>query len=167
MHTNKVKEILSYPYTKALIRQEGGRYYAKIAEFPGCHASGSNQEEALHNLDEVAEDWIESELEQGHSIPMPEQNEKYSGKFLARVSPELHRDLAVNAERYGISLNQYVVQKLAARAAEDDLILTLLEKLKNSSVIKMIMTGSHETSPGTYVSASLGTSVETAPKMGN
>lgn len=46
-----------------------------------------------------------------------EQPDKpYSGHFVVRVSPELHRELAVRAGREGLSLNAFVQQALKPRA---------------------------------------------------
>ena len=124
------KEILQEPYVRMLIPQESGRYYAKILEFPGCQAGGESLEEALRDLEDAATEWIESELEQGHSIPAPDQSNVYSGKFMVRTSPSLHQELVESADRQGISLNQYVVQKLSARVSEDRFANEILEKLK-------------------------------------
>jgi predicted HicB family RNase H-like nuclease len=48
---------------------------------------------------------------------------RYSGEFHVRTSPSLHSRLAVEATEQGVSLNQWVVQKLAGRnpATLDDL----------------------------------------------
>ncbi|MEV0673509.1 type II toxin-antitoxin system HicB family antitoxin [Mycobacterium sp. NPDC050441] len=40
---------------------------------------------------------------------------RYSGKFVVRVSPSLHARLVVEATEQGVSLNQWVVQKLVGR----------------------------------------------------
>ena len=46
----------------------------------------------------------------GLRIPEPsiELENEYSGKFVTRVSPTVHRDASENARKQGISLNQYV-----------------------------------------------------------
>jgi predicted HicB family RNase H-like nuclease len=41
---------------------------------------------------------------------------QYSGKFLVRVTPELHRAAVQAAERVGMSLNAWVAEALAAKA---------------------------------------------------
>jgi predicted HicB family RNase H-like nuclease len=38
---------------------------------------------------------------------------KYSGKFMVRVPPEIHRDLAMQAAESGVSLNRIATVKLA------------------------------------------------------
>jgi predicted HicB family RNase H-like nuclease len=40
----------------------------------------------------------------------------FSGKFLVRVSPEMHREIMADARRQGKSLNAYVSEKLRPRA---------------------------------------------------
>lgn len=52
--------------------------------------------------------------EQGEAIPAPFSERKYSGTFNVRIGEGLHRDLAVHAAEDGLSLNQYVVKKLAS-----------------------------------------------------
>ncbi len=46
-------------------------------------------------------------------IPEPIAVKNYSGKFVVRVSPEIHRDLAIQAAEAGISLNRIVNSKLS------------------------------------------------------
>src|SRR4051812_12427447 len=42
-----------------------------------------------------------------------EPDRPFSGKFVVRLSPELHRDVALESQKEGKSLNQWVVEKLA------------------------------------------------------
>jgi predicted RNase H-like HicB family nuclease len=135
MNNMKPKDYLKQPYASVLIPQDAGRYYAKIQEFPGCQAVGKTREEALHNLQVAAEEWIESEIEQGHDIPPPEANQQYSGTFLIRTSPALHQECAQNAERQGISLNHYAIQKLSAGSREDTLVHVLTENVRRMQSI--------------------------------
>jgi len=46
-------------------------------------------------------------------IPEPLAAKRYSGKFMVRVPPEVHRDLAIQAAEAGISLNRPAVSKLS------------------------------------------------------
>jgi predicted HicB family RNase H-like nuclease len=41
-----------------------------------------------------------------------EPEKPFSGSFIVRTSPELHRDLSINARRQGVSLNAYVIELL-------------------------------------------------------
>jgi predicted HicB family RNase H-like nuclease len=49
----------------------------------------------------------------GKPLPASTANRKFSGKFVVRVSPEIHRKIALKAMAHGDSLNQYVTETLA------------------------------------------------------
>ena len=55
------------------------------------------------------EGYIETKLENGFDIPEPIQTENYSGKFVVRLPKSLHFKLAMEAEKEGVSLNQYAL----------------------------------------------------------
>ena len=44
---------------------------AKQPELPGCMADGRTKQEALNNLERIAEEWIETARELGRLIPEP------------------------------------------------------------------------------------------------
>lgn len=46
-------------------------------------------------------------------MPEPVAVKRYSGKFMIRIPPELHRRLAVEAAEAGISLNRLASDKLS------------------------------------------------------
>ena len=50
----------------------------------------------------------------GEIIPEPLADKSYSGKFQVRITPELHRKLAMEAAEERVSLNRYVSHKLAS-----------------------------------------------------
>jgi antitoxin HicB len=109
----QVARLMALPYTRELLPNEDGTWFARIVEFPGCMTEGDTKSAALEMLDEAMADWLTAKLEDGDPIPQPLAPEAFSGKFVVRASRSLHRDLARNAEREGVSLNQYVVTKLA------------------------------------------------------
>ncbi|MBA7626028.1 hypothetical protein ES703_33462 [subsurface metagenome] len=45
--------------------------------------------------------------------PQPLSCKNFSGKFVVRIPPEVHRSLATQAEEEGISLNRLVSAKLS------------------------------------------------------
>jgi predicted HicB family RNase H-like nuclease len=47
--------------------------------------------------------------------PPPITERQFSGKFVVRTSPALHSRLTVEAAEQNVSMNQWVVQKLADR----------------------------------------------------
>ena len=104
---------LNLPYTRELVREGDGSWFARVLEFPGCITVGDTREEALEMLDDAMVSWIEAKLEDRETIPSPMTAEEFSGRFVVRLTKSLHRDLVRSAERNGVSLNQYVVTMLA------------------------------------------------------
>ena len=47
-------------------------------------------------------------------MPEPPANKSFSGKFLVRISPELHRRAALQALARGESLNQFVAEAISS-----------------------------------------------------
>lgn len=105
---------LSYPIS--LYPEECG-YTAEIPDLQGCLTQGESLEEAIENIAEARQLWLETAYEFGDNIPLPSTENKYSGKYPLRISPELHRKLALEAERQRISLNQYISQRLSENNA--------------------------------------------------
>ena len=115
---SEVKRDLSYyrslPYGVLLRKDEEGDWIARVEELPGCTAHGGSQAEALENLEEVKDVWLEDALASQVSIPIPVPAEKLpSGKWLQRVPRSLHKGLTEMAEKEGVSLNQLVTSILA------------------------------------------------------
>lgn len=57
--------------------------------------------------------WLEVEIAHHDPIPMPLNDDTYSGKFVVRIPKSLHQKLAIEAKREGTSLNQYLLYKLS------------------------------------------------------
>ena len=111
-----VNEYLELPYNIVVrhINDDSGEYYfVTVQELDGCMSDGATIEEAYTNIREAMEGWIETKLEAGLNIPLPVDTGNYSGKFVVRLPKTLHRRLAIEAEKEGISLNQYALYKLA------------------------------------------------------
>lgn len=112
--------------TAAKIKEVAKRYL-KIVEWSGedrcyvgsapplvgqsCH--GASEEEVLAQLQTIVEEWVETLIKEGKPLPASTANRKFSGKFVVRLSPEIHRKVALKAMARGDSLNQYVAETLA------------------------------------------------------
>ena len=71
---------------------------------------GNSVDELKHEFAETIADYEEFCRERGESPEKP-----YSGSFMLRLPPELHRRAAESAARTGKSLNSFVKEALAAR----------------------------------------------------
>lgn len=95
---------LDYPVELIRDSDQGG-FFARHPDLPGCTAEGDTAEEAVNNLDESRELWIEARLESGFPVPIP-LSEEYGGRISLRITRGLHAALARAAGRQGMSLNQ-------------------------------------------------------------
>lgn len=104
-------------YRLEMYPDEDGSWAAEIPELLGCVGAGTTPDEAVANLEDALEAWIEAARADGRPIPPPARiEEEYSGRFLLRVAKTLHRQLAERARREGVSLNQYCGMVLAGSA---------------------------------------------------
>ena len=53
--------------------EEDQSFIAEVPELPGCAADGKTYQEALHNVEIIMQEWIETAEELGRKIPEPRQ----------------------------------------------------------------------------------------------
>jgi len=70
-------------------------------------------EKALAKLRKVVTDCVIDLHKSGEQVPEPLSAKSFSGRFVVRVPPQLHRDLAIEAAESGVSLNRLVSHKLS------------------------------------------------------
>lgn len=110
----EVDMLVHLPWTIEVRPYEDGTYFARVVELAGCMTEGDSAGEALEALEEARALWIASALEHGDEIPRPaSEQQSYSGKIFVRTSPRLHRRVAEEAEREGVSMSQWVSEALA------------------------------------------------------
>jgi len=109
-----LEEYMSLPYRMELTPDiEEGGYAVSYPELAGCLSSGETVEEALKNGTDAKREWLLAAIESGIEIPLPDSDSDYSGQFKLRIPKSLHRALAANARREGVSMNQYCVYLLS------------------------------------------------------
>ena len=91
-------------------------WFAEIPDLPGCMADGATPDEAIADLEHAKALWIENHIADGYDIPEPVDPQGYSGKLSLRIPKSLHRRLADQAKREGVSLNQHIMNVLASQA---------------------------------------------------
>jgi predicted HicB family RNase H-like nuclease len=101
-------------YTYRVIWSEDDREYVGLCtEFPSLSWLGKTPEAALKGIREVVEGVIKDMRRAGEEIPQPISSRRFSGKFMVRVPPEVHRNLAIQAAEAGVSLNRIAGSKLS------------------------------------------------------
>ena len=91
---------------------EDKEYVGLCAEFPGLSWLASAPEAALRGVRSVVADVVEDMNKQREPIPAPLASRSFSGKFMVRVPPNVHRELALEAAEAGVSLNRLASAKL-------------------------------------------------------
>ena len=92
--------------------EEDGEYVGLCAEFPSLSWLDSEPEAALHGMRQLIAEVVADLKSRGETIPEPLATKKYSGRFMIRIPPELHRELALEAAESGVSLNRLASDKL-------------------------------------------------------
>ena len=113
MQTETRVDVSHYTYRVAW-SAEDGEFVATCLEFPSLSWLAASQVDALQGLEAVVRGVVADLQAQAEPIPEPLSDRQFSGKFNVRVGEHLHRNLAMRAAEDGMSLNQYVVKKLAA-----------------------------------------------------
>ena len=93
--------------------EEDGQGLGQCAEFRSLSWLAATLEKALRGIRKVVADVVSDMKANGESVPEPLRSKRYSGKFMVRVPPEVHRQLALEAAEEAISLNRLVSAKLS------------------------------------------------------
>ncbi|ANO03570.1 type II toxin-antitoxin system HicB family antitoxin [Mycobacteroides immunogenum] len=93
---------------------EDEEFVGLVAEFPSLSWLDKDRREAFAGIVQLVDDVLADMEETEETPPTPLSERSYSGKFLVRSSPALHQRLTTEAAEQGVSLNQWVVQKLSA-----------------------------------------------------
>ena len=94
--------------------EDDKEYVGLCAEFPSLSWLDASPEGALQGIRNVVAEVVADMKKSGESVPEPLSGRRYSGKFIVRVPPEVHRRLALEAQENGVSLNRLASSKLCA-----------------------------------------------------
>ena len=92
--------------------EEDSEYVGLCVEFPSMSWLAASPESALRGIRRAVADVIADLKKRRESVPEPIASRNYSGKFLVRVPPDIHRRLATEAAEAGVSLNRLASAKL-------------------------------------------------------
>ncbi len=93
--------------------EEDNEYLGLCAEFPSLSWLAKTPESSLKGIRNTVNLVIADMRDNGEIIPQPLASKKYSGKFMVRVPPEVHRNLAIQAAESGVSINRLVSSRLS------------------------------------------------------
>jgi len=92
--------------------EEDDCYLAYAPALAGCVTHGATPVEAITNGRDAMALWLKEARENGDYIPKPIHG--YSGKMTLRMPSSLHQRIAEEADREGVSINQWVLYKIAS-----------------------------------------------------
>lgn len=93
--------------------EEDGEYVASCIEFPSLSWLAATPESSLSGVRKIVGECVADMQKAGEPVPEPISARSYSGRFMVRVPPQLHKDLALQAAEAGVSLNRLASHKLA------------------------------------------------------
>jgi predicted HicB family RNase H-like nuclease len=101
-------------YTYRITWSEDDKEYAGLcAEFPSLSWLARTPEAALKGIRKLVEGVVKDMNNEGEAVPEPIACRHYSGKFMVRVPPQVHRKLVIQAAESGVSLNRLASSKLS------------------------------------------------------
>lgn len=91
---------------------EDKEYVGLCSEFPSLSWLANSHDQALRGIRDLVAEVVTDMQKNDENPPEPFATRKFSGKFVVRVSPDLHRQLTQEAVESGISLNRLASDKL-------------------------------------------------------
>ena len=109
-----MKAIQNDHYTYRVTWSDDDQEYVGLcAEFPSLSWLARSPEASLRGIRSVVADVVADMARSKEPIPEALASRRFSGKFMVRVPPDVHRELTVEAAEAGVSLNRLATVKLA------------------------------------------------------
>ena len=93
--------------------EEDAEYVGLCAEFPSLSWLAQTSEAALKGVSALVQEVAADMVKNGEPVPEPLATKHFSGKFMVRVPPDVHRQLSIEALEAGVSLNRLASAKLS------------------------------------------------------
>lgn len=104
------------PYTYRITWSEDDQEYVGLCvEFPSLSWLARTPEAALVGIRRVVKSAVADMRKSGEAVPTPLSARSFSGKFVVRVPPGVHKELAMSAAEEGVSLNRLVSARLSRK----------------------------------------------------
>jgi len=106
------KEVDRFTY-RVTWSDEDQEYIGLCAEFPSLSWLEASPEKSLQGIRKLVKEVVADLKRSKDPVPEPISTRLFSGKFMVRIPPEVHRMLAIQAAESGVSINRLVSSKLA------------------------------------------------------
>lgn len=113
---NKTKSIdyyfnLPWTYTIETTREDGELLYiVHVNELPGIATDAPSLDEAMQNIKEAMKAAFKLYKKHGNEMPEPVNPNKFKGNIAYRTSSSRHFKLFKEAQKYHVSLSQFIDQ---------------------------------------------------------
>jgi predicted HicB family RNase H-like nuclease len=101
-----------YSY-RVIWSEEDQEHVGLVAEFPSLSWLAPTTGEALNGITKLVAEVLADMAKSKETPPEPLSLQKFSGKFMVRVPPRQHRELAMEAAENGVSMNRLISEKLS------------------------------------------------------
>jgi len=93
--------------------EDDTEYVGLCAEFPSLSWLAATPEAALKGVRKMVADVVQDMEANKEVVPEPIACRRYSGKFMVRIPPDVHRNLAIQSAESRVSINRIVSSKLS------------------------------------------------------
>jgi predicted HicB family RNase H-like nuclease len=92
--------------------EEDQEHVGLCAEFSSLSWLEKTPEAALAGIRKLVRECVRDLKSHNEPVPVPLSIKDFSGKFMVRIPPEVHRMLVIQATESGVSLNRLISSKL-------------------------------------------------------
>jgi predicted HicB family RNase H-like nuclease len=146
--------------------EEDGEHVGTCLEFPSLSHLADDPEAALRGVRKLVADVVTDLRANNEPIPQALAETPYSGKFITRIPPELHRRLALEAAQERISLNRLVSMRLSAQPSPRGLNWAFLPDAATQRSPSPAFLGNRASAQGNKRKAVAGTPKRTRSRKG-
>ena len=93
--------------------EDDAEYVGLCAELPSLSWLARTPETALRGIRKLVREVVADLRRHAEAVPEPLATRHFSGKFMVRVPPDVHRQLAIEAAESGVSLNRLISATLS------------------------------------------------------
>ena len=106
---NDLSELYTY---RVIWSEDDNEHIGLCAEFPSLSHLDKDMIKSLKGIKSLVSNVIKDMQKNNEKIPAPLSKKQYSGKFMMRVTPDKHKELAILAAEQNVSLNRYISSKI-------------------------------------------------------
>lgn len=111
--TKKITDKNKYYTYRITWSEEDKEYVGLCAEFPSLSWLADSPEAAFSGIRNLVVEVISDMQANNEPVPEPIVTKRYKGVFTVRVTPDVHRRIALQAAEANVSINRLVSAKLA------------------------------------------------------